>query len=90
MIQDSREQFEAAYDEYTGQPAGTAYSLRMVNSYRTPKLSSAWNWWQASREAVVVTGLSFDEEGVKHLDPVDMAMKHAIRRIEAAGVKVAP
>ena len=64
--------------------------IREGDGYGPPQAQQDWETWQASREAVVVTGMSFDEYGTKQGDATDLAMKYAVGRIEAAGVKVAP
>lgn len=78
MNQDSREQFEAHYNDWHG--AGCQYALhhRMGDSYSLPNLSVAWQHWQASRAAVVVVLPIAIED--------DLTL---IAAIEAAGVKVA-
>ena len=81
MSQDSREQFEAHYDEWSDRP-GFAKECRMGDTYTWPRMSQAWFHWQASREAVVVR-IDLDEW------PTSMA-KEIKQAIEAAGVKVAP
>lgn len=87
----SREQFEAQYDDWAGiQAPQSIKDLRMGDSYLSPKASRAWIWWQASRAAVVVTGLSVDQRELAIGDPAECAINYAIQRIEAAGLKVAP
>lgn len=84
---DSREQFEAHYNDWHG--AGCQYALhhRMGDSYSLPNLSVAWQHWQASRAAVVVVLPSASERDQ------DTGWCNAIERcqeaVEAAGVTVA-
>lgn len=86
---DSREQFEAHYDDWSGESSGMTFSLRMGDSYRKPLISAAWTHWKASRAAVVVELPAAEDVGeisvvmMHHPDDVRAA-------IEAAGVKVAP
>lgn len=54
MIQDSREQFEAHYDDWAGLEPGTTRAERIGDTYSRPKVSTAWAHWQASRAGVVV------------------------------------
>lgn len=87
----SREQFEAYYDDWTGFPgSGITKRHRMRDSYSMLSVSRAWTHWQASRAAVVVTGLSVDQRELAIGDPAEHAINYAIQRIEAAGLKVAP
>ena len=88
MSQDSREQFEAHYDDWSGMVTGTAKARRMKETYSDPKTSAAWVHWQASRAGVVVDLSTLLHQGYE--GPLYYRADDVHAAIEAAGVKVAP
>lgn len=46
----SRDQFEQAYADYIDVPVDYIKSQRMAESYSTPRIASAWIWWQRGKE----------------------------------------
>lgn len=81
----SREQFEAHYDDWAGAPIATAHLYRIGDTYSSPKISAAWVHWQASRAAVVVE-LPESRSATDAWDYKEMT----VEAIEAAGLKVEP
>lgn len=83
-----REEFEVSYANLIGGlPADFIKLQRLSNgSYDIPKISIAWFWWQASREALVI---ELPQQSGANLD-WNQAIRYCHQAIEAAGVKVAP
>lgn len=86
----SREQFEAHYDDWTERP-GYTKECRVGDTYSWPRMSQAWFHWQASRAAVVVELPDSSETVGQYSSEVyRLARDEFVDAIAAAGLKVAP